>query len=92
MSLKFAGARAVAGSAVGNVVSGAQSAAKGTLNEFRGEKKGQIIWDDFNYPPFVRLIHYSLDELQDPIRSVVKKMHLVFLLVLVINAINRKYF
>jgi len=48
-----------------------------------------IKWENFNYPPFIRLIHYDPDEIEDPAtRSLVKKRNLTFILNLVVSVIN----
>jgi len=50
-----------------------------------------IKWDDFNYPPLLRVIHYSSEELQEPARNISKRIHasfLILVLILFINVIN----
>ena len=42
-----------------------------------------INWEEFNYPPLLKLIHYNSNELNDPHKSLVKKMNLSFILVFV---------
>jgi hypothetical protein len=36
-------------------------------NKFTGgnkEEKPKVNWEDFNWPPFIKVIHFSLDELE----------------------------
>eukprot|EP01016_Furgasonia_blochmanni_P017648 TRINITY_DN20361_c0_g1_i2.p1 TRINITY_DN20361_c0_g1~~TRINITY_DN20361_c0_g1_i2.p1 ORF type:complete len:251 (-),score=5.14 TRINITY_DN20361_c0_g1_i2:51-803(-) len=47
-----------------------------------------INWEDFNYPPCLHLIHFSIKELQDPYKSVVKKIHYSFLVLVYNSFIN----
>ena len=41
-------------------------------------------WLDYNYPPLLRLFHYSTDELTLPVKQLARKMHLAALLICVI--------
>ncbi len=48
-----------------------------------------IKWENFNYPPFIKLIHYDPNEIEDlEIRSLIKKINLTFVLNLVVSLIN----
>jgi len=48
-----------------------------------------IKWDNFNYPPLIKLIHYDPNEIEDlATRSLVKKINLTFVLNLVVSLIN----
>ena len=42
--------------------------------------KSKIDWNDFNWPPFLRVVHFSLAELKDPHLPLVKMLYLIFLL------------
>lgn len=48
-----------------------------------------IKWENFNYPPFIRLIHYDPNEIEDlATRSLIKKINLTFILNLVVSLLN----
>lgn len=53
------------------------------------ERELDIDWDDFNYPPGLRIIHYNPIELVDKDKTrVAHMMHIAFLLVVVFYAFN----
>ena len=56
----------------------------GTLKE--EDKK----WLDYNYPPLLRMFHYSTEELSPPTKSLAKKMHIAALIIVVIQPLTRK--
>ena len=54
--------------------------------------KSKINWDDFNWPPFIRIAHFSLQELREPHFGIVKKYYWLLLLQVVhviFNLINQ---
>jgi secretory carrier-associated membrane protein len=63
-------------------------------NKFTNNKqdKPKVNWEDFNWPPFLKVVHFSLDELEDyPIQPFIRNMflsHLVVFLLSIINLIN----
>ena len=57
-------------------------------DSLRANPNPQIDWNDFNYPPVLRLFHYNIEELQGAQKAIVSKMHLsyvIFLLSCVVN-------
>ncbi|CDW72508.1 UNKNOWN [Stylonychia lemnae] len=53
-----------------------------------GAENSPINWQNYNYPPLFKLIHYSTDQLNDPFRSLAKKMHACAILILVNTLLN----
>lgn len=49
---------------------------KGELSQ----KKSKIDWNDFNWPPLIKVYHFSLDELKEPHLLMVKRMYWGWLL------------
>ena len=43
-------------------------------------KNSKIDWEDYTYPPLLKLFHYKLDELREPHRPVVKQLFIIHLL------------
>ena len=51
---------------------------------------GTINWNDYNFPPFLHLVHFSLSELQGPVKRFVLNAYLSFVIVVIVLCINRK--
>ena len=77
-------------------MAGMKQAASSQIGSIKSSLKGQsnanaIKWDDFNYPPVLRIIHYSSEELPDPAKGLSKRIHasfLILVLTLLINLVN----
>ena len=52
------------------------------------KQAGPINWQIYNYPPLIRLIHYSTRELSPPFASLAKKMHVCALLIIANTLFN----
>jgi hypothetical protein len=50
--------------------------------------KSPIDWNDYNYPKFIRLIHYSTSKLRSPYLGVAKRLHYCAILVTVVTILN----
>ena len=50
---------------------------------------GKINWADYNFPPFIRIVHFSLAELQGTLRRYVACLYLGYLILLGVQGINR---
>ena len=50
-----------------------------------------IVWTNYNFPPLLRLAHYSTVELKNPVLRTVKMMHAAAILIIVVQVFNRKY-
>ena len=48
---------------------------------------GDERWKNYNYPPCIRLIHYSLVDLQEPMYSLARKLHASAIIVALIHPI-----
>mmetsp|Transcript_70651 Transcript_70651/g.204732 ORF Transcript_70651/g.204732 Transcript_70651/m.204732 type:complete len:243 (-) Transcript_70651:207-935(-) len=48
----------------------------------------EIRWDDFNYPPLLRLIHFDISELQWKLRPTVRLLNCVYLLTTAAVVVN----
>jgi hypothetical protein len=46
-------------------------------------QEGPINWQNYNYPPLIRLVHYSTDYLRQPHLGLAKKIHACAILVFV---------
>jgi hypothetical protein len=53
------------------------------------QQSGPIDWHHYNYPPLLKLIHYSTKELKQPQMSTARKLHAVALIIIVNTWINR---
>jgi hypothetical protein len=53
-------------------------------------QEGPINWQNYNYPPLLRIVHYSSDQLRQPHLGIAKKLHACALLILVNQLINCK--
>lgn len=47
-----------------------------------------IKWENFNYPPFLKLIHYDPTELADPEKTVIINLNRTFLITILVSIIN----
>eukprot|EP01017_Pseudomicrothorax_dubius_P036581 TRINITY_DN5252_c0_g3_i1.p1 TRINITY_DN5252_c0_g3~~TRINITY_DN5252_c0_g3_i1.p1 ORF type:complete len:202 (-),score=39.55 TRINITY_DN5252_c0_g3_i1:49-654(-) len=47
-----------------------------------------IRWEDYNYPPGLRVVHFDLSELQSPHKEMVRRMYLCFQLIFLISIVN----
>ena len=59
---------------------------KGIKNNIPG--KQQINWNDFNYPPLIKVFHYNASELEPPVRNKVRLMWLTHIIVVVVTLLN----
>lgn len=76
----------------------ARAGASATLNNMKSQMVNQtdsnlanIKWNEYNYPPLIRVIHYDPSELQEPHQGAVRKINWCFIgivLVCIINVIN----
>ena len=55
-----------------------------------GKKSNQpdINWTDFNWPPFIKIFHFDLSELQDPYKSLVRLLYISYLLIFGTTCLN----
>eukprot|EP00930_Biecheleria_cincta_P042668 TRINITY_DN29359_c0_g1_i1.p1 TRINITY_DN29359_c0_g1~~TRINITY_DN29359_c0_g1_i1.p1 ORF type:complete len:223 (+),score=39.64 TRINITY_DN29359_c0_g1_i1:68-736(+) len=58
------------------------------LPSLHWQKNREINWNDFNYPPVVRLIHYNAKELPGSLQGTVHCLHLGFIVVFVACWVN----
>ena len=72
----------------------AKNMAKNSMNNIQasmisqGGQYSSIKWEEFNYPPLIKLIHYDLNELNEPHKSLIRKMNISFVLVFVATLIG----
>ena len=78
--------------AITRSTSAARSQMNGLKNQveesFNRGQRNEVEWSDFNYPPVLRLFHYSTNKLKNPILRFARVLHYNFLIFLVISAIN----
>ena len=58
--------------------------------EITGMSEEDRRWLDYNYPPLIRVFHYSTGGLAPPVEALARKMHLVALIICVIQPLARK--
>ena len=56
----------------------------------QSSSQSPINWHDFNYPPVMRLYHYSTVELNKPFARLSKMMHACVILILINTLLNCK--
>jgi len=63
-----------------NVKSGANKTAQnvGQSVGLNTGTKGEADWTDYNWPPLIRILHYSLSDVEEGARSIVRKMNISF--------------
>lgn len=59
-----------------------------TFNRVRGSKYSSIQWENFNFPPCLKLIHYDLNEIEEPEKAYTKKLYFSLLLLFAWNLFN----
>ena len=77
--------------AIGRAQNLAMNQVNGLKNQFSNptnQRNVDLEWNNYNYPPLIRLFHYSTDRLQNPIQRVVRVLHYSFLAYLVLCVIN----
>lgn len=47
------------------------------MKEKLQEKKLDINWEDYNYPPGLKIIHYNPEELEEPKKIMIAKVSLL---------------
>ncbi|CAD8071030.1 unnamed protein product [Paramecium sonneborni] len=52
------------------------------------DSKQNVDWDDFNYPPLIKVIHYNIDEVQPEYRLVVRSLWLSSILIVTYTLLN----
>ena len=55
----------VSGAALKTIASTAVNSQIRGYKERRAEAKSQVDWEDYNYPPYLRVLHYNLDDVED---------------------------
>jgi len=70
------------GLAIGKPINGLQTSSSGSSG------RNDINWVDFNYPPALRLIHYSAEELPTSLSGLVHCMNLSFVITCTACALN----
>lgn len=68
----------------------ATNAAQEGLTEL-SSNKSTVVWENYNYPPLIRLFHFSTGALKTQIKIIVWAMHVNFLLNYPICCINCKF-
>ncbi|CAD8114311.1 unnamed protein product [Paramecium sonneborni] len=58
------------------------------LKSNQKDSKQNIDWDDFNYPPLIKVIHYNIEEVQPEYRLVVRSLWLSSILIAVYTLLN----
>ena len=76
----------------------ALSMAKQTITNQVGSVKSSLVktsgahsninWDELNYPPLLKLFHYTSAELSEPHKGIVRKINIGFLLIVFLSLLN----
>ena len=69
------------------------SVIRNAVDSARSKLPGQsaypnIRWENFNYPPLLKIVHYDLSELEPPHKGVVRLLNITFILTFVVSIIN----
>ena len=51
-----------------------------------------INWAEYNFPPCIHLVHFSISELKGPVKRFVLCIYLSFITVITVLIINSKFF
>uniref|UniRef100_A0A0G4HWV5 Secretory carrier membrane protein n=1 Tax=Chromera velia CCMP2878 TaxID=1169474 RepID=A0A0G4HWV5_9ALVE len=84
-AIASAGIEKQAGGAFKSLESEWKESTQGVANAFgfrRNDQQPQINWNDWNYPPFLRIVHYDREELPEHLQNIVWWLHLSWLLCL----------
>ncbi|CAK92090.1 unnamed protein product (macronuclear) [Paramecium tetraurelia] len=54
----------------------------------QNDQKQKIDWNDFNYPPLIKVIHYNIEEVQPEYRLVVRSLWLSSILIVAYTLLN----
>lgn len=53
-----------------------------------GAPNGQINWDDYNFPPCIKVLHFSLNDFKGSERAVIKKMYVSWILLMTVLSLS----
>lgn len=82
-SITKSAATSIGNSVIRNTIDDARSKLPG------GRHNSSIKWDNFNYPPLLKIIHYDLKELDDTeTRTLVRRLNFVFFFNFIVSIIN----
>jgi len=59
-----------------------------TSNPDTASENPAIDWNKFNYPPYLRLVHFDMSELPSSIAGTVRLMHIWFLMLVAVSILN----
>ncbi|CAK58876.1 unnamed protein product (macronuclear) [Paramecium tetraurelia] len=59
-----------------------------SIKSNQNDSKQKINWDDFNYPPLIKVIHYNIEEVQPEYRLVVRSLWLSSILIMAYTLLN----
>ena len=82
--------KAMAKQAVANAM-GKVGLGKGTSNDEFNYETAVLQWREYNYPPVLKLFHYSTDKLKAEFRAQSIRMHIAALLILVQSILQSKF-
>uniref|UniRef100_A0A7S0SS67 Secretory carrier-associated membrane protein n=1 Tax=Mantoniella antarctica TaxID=81844 RepID=A0A7S0SS67_9CHLO len=59
------------------------------MRERRADQMSQVDWEDYNYPPWINVLHYSLKDVEDPgAKTAVKWAHYNYIMGVTTFALN----
>lgn len=76
------------GKAVNSQLQTGGGGGSGAGAKYAENSKSKINWNDFNYPPLIKVIHYNPSELMSPHLGVARLLWLSFVMVFVVSWIN----
>ncbi|CAD8195552.1 unnamed protein product [Paramecium octaurelia] len=59
-----------------------------SIKSNQNDSKQKIDWNDFNYPPLIKVIHYNIEEVQPEYRLVVRSLWLSSILIVAYTLLN----
>jgi hypothetical protein len=70
------------GNLLGAALKGSVNASIDQYRERRAEAQGKVDWEEYNYPPWINVLHYNVDDVEDaPARLAVKIAHVNYVCV-----------
>jgi hypothetical protein len=62
--------------------------AQGAISDLVAPQKSSINWEEFNFPPYIKLFHLTPGELDEPQKGVCQKIYISWILLVIVLSIN----
>ena len=74
--------------AINHGISKGMNGIKNTFKHHTGGSQKKIAWDNYNFPPCLNLIHYDLNEIDEPEKTVVRRLYMSYMLFFIWGVFN----